>query len=144
MIYGQYFPCSLCGGTNICHACKGTGGTINVAKITPNGSSGYDNHGNRMYVDQNGNGVSIDASGRMNGWTGGSSSVSNSNNSNTGNSGTGQKSSSKMCHLCYGSGKCGTCNGKHYYIASYTQEYTTCPNCTNGICTRCGGKGTIE
>lgn len=144
MMYGQYFPCTLCGGTNICHACKGTGGTLNVATLTPNGSSGHDNHGNRIYVDQNGNGVGIDASGRMNGWTGGSSSGSSFNNSNTGNSGTSQRSSSKMCHLCYGSGKCGTCNGTHYYTASYTQEYTTCPNCTNGICTRCGGKGTIE
>lgn len=150
MIYGQYFPCTLCGGTNVCHACKGTGGTINVAKIAPNGSSGYDNHGNRIYVDQNGNGVGVDASGRMNGWTGGSSSGSSSNNSNTGNSGTGQKSSSKMCHFCNGTGQNPCCEyGPQYTSRVKTYEYCSICKTTKEShyhlkCPSCGGKGTIE
>lgn len=47
----------------------------------------------------------------------------------------------KDCNLCHGSGKCNTCNGKHWYygIGGTT---ITCPNCPpNGACSSCGGSG---
>lgn len=55
------------------------------------------------------------------------------------NSSTGYQ---KDCHLCHGTGKCNTCNGKHYYINPLTGKYITCPNCKpDGLCSACGGTG---
>lgn len=48
----------------------------------------------------------------------------------------------KDCHLCHGSGKCSTCNGKHRYLNPLTNKYVTCPNCRpDGRCSACGGTG---
>lgn len=47
----------------------------------------------------------------------------------------------KDCNLCHGSGKCNTCNGKHWYYGIGGTKIT-CPNCTpNGACSSCGGSG---
>lgn len=47
----------------------------------------------------------------------------------------------KDCNLCHGSGKCPTCNGKHWYYG-IGGSVVTCPNCTpNGACSSCGGSG---
>lgn len=46
----------------------------------------------------------------------------------------------KTCMLCGGSGRCSTCNGKHYYQSF--GNTVTCPNCPpNGACQSCGGSG---
>lgn len=47
------------------------------------------------------------------------------------------------CPHCHHSGKCSTCNGKGGYINPMTGNYITCPNCRNGWCTHCNGRGTI-
>ena len=45
------------------------------------------------------------------------------------------------CTSCQGSGKCPTCNGKHWYYGIGGSK-VTCPNCTpNGACSSCGGSG---
>lgn len=45
------------------------------------------------------------------------------------------------CSSCQGSGKCSTCNGKHWYYGIGGSK-VTCPNCTpNGACSSCGGSG---
>ena len=45
------------------------------------------------------------------------------------------------CTSCHGSGKCPTCNGKHWYYGIGGTKIT-CPNCTpNGACPSCGGSG---
>ena len=49
----------------------------------------------------------------------------------------------ESCHICYGSGKCSTCNGKGYVISAYTQKYVDCVNCTNGKCNKCNGSGKV-
>lgn len=47
----------------------------------------------------------------------------------------------KTCMSCGGSGKCNTCNGRHWYYG-YTGNKLTCPNCPpNGACQSCGGSG---
>lgn len=47
------------------------------------------------------------------------------------------------CHLCYGSGKCSTCNGKHWFYG-FDGKKITCPNCKpDGKCSACGGSGHI-
>lgn len=52
------------------------------------------------------------------------------------------KTYKKDCHLCHGSGKCSTCNGKHRYLNPLTNKYVTCPNCRpDGRCSACGGTG---
>ena len=46
----------------------------------------------------------------------------------------------KTCLSCGGSGRCSTCNGKHYYQSF--GNTVTCPNCPpNGACQSCGGSG---
>lgn len=70
--------------------------------------------------------------------------------SHTHDHGTSQPSTGKTAHqvtkdcpLCHGSGKCNTCNGKHWYYG-FTGERITCPNCKpNGACSKCGGSGKI-
>lgn len=48
------------------------------------------------------------------------------------------------CPICHGSGKCNTCDGKHWYWNTYTGNKTTCPNCKpDGRCTHCGGSGKV-
>lgn len=51
--------------------------------------------------------------------------------------------SSKTCHICHGTKKCWTCNGKRTYINPLTNKREVCPNCTNGWCSRCNGTGKI-
>ena len=46
----------------------------------------------------------------------------------------------KPCHMCLGSGKCSTCNGKGWYYGFGNQ--VLCPNCDsnhNGVCSHCHG-----
>lgn len=69
-------------------------------------------------------------------------SVPVSGGSTSSGSSTGSSSgSSKSCSLCHGLKKCWTCNGKRQYINPLTGKYVTCPNCTNGLCSSCGGTG---
>lgn len=50
-------------------------------------------------------------------------------------------SSGRSCGVCYGSGKCRTCNGNGTYWDSLNGNRKKCPNCSNGLCTSCGGTG---
>ena len=50
-------------------------------------------------------------------------------------------SSGRSCRVCYGSGKCRTCNGNGTYWDSLNGNRKKCPNCSNGLCTSCGGSG---
>lgn len=58
----------------------------------------------------------------------------------SGNS-TYSSSTSSPCKLCHGMKSCWTCNGSRRYLNPLTNEYITCPNCTNGLCSACGGTG---
>lgn len=49
--------------------------------------------------------------------------------------------SERSCRVCYGSGKCRTCNGNMTYWDSLNGNRKKCPNCSNGLCTSCGGFG---
>lgn len=69
---------------------------------------------------------------------------SSSSSSSSGSSSSGSSSSSgRSCRVCYGTGKCRTCNGKHWYYESSfgTGKKLICPNCSDGRCTSCGGSG---
>ena len=61
----------------------------------------------------------------------------------SGISSSSSSSSGRSCRVCYGTGKCRTCNGKHwYYDSSFgTGKKLICPNCSDGRCTSCGGSG---
>jgi len=49
----------------------------------------------------------------------------------------------ESCPICHGSGKCNTCNGRHWYYG-YSGNQITCPNCKpDGACTHCGGSGKV-
>ena len=63
--------------------------------------------------------------------------------SSVGYSGSSSSSSGRSCRVCYGTGKCRTCNGKHwYYDSSFgIGKKQICPNCSDGRCTSCGGSG---
>lgn len=47
------------------------------------------------------------------------------------------------CSFCHHSGKCSTCNGKGWYYNTYGSGTVNCPNCRNGWCTHCNGRGSI-
>ena len=74
-------------------------------------------------------------------YSGGSVSTSSSSSSYSGSSGS--SSSGKTCPMCYGIKKCWTCNGKQTYHNPLTGKQVPCPNCTNGLCSKCGGTGRI-
>ncbi len=63
--------------------------------------------------------------------------------SSSGTSSSSSSSSGRSCRVCYGTGKCRTCNGKHwYYDSSFgIGKKQICPNCSDGRCTSCGGSG---
>lgn len=66
-----------------------------------------------------------------------SPSTSGGNNNNNSSNTTKQK---KWCTHCGHSGRCATCNGKHWYY--FAGEKITCPNCKpDGACTWCNGTG---
>ena len=52
------------------------------------------------------------------------------------------------CHLCRGSGKCNTCNGKGWYESPFGTGPIACPNCyggnQSGKCSKCKGPGKTE
>lgn len=52
------------------------------------------------------------------------------------------------CHLCGGSGKCSTCNGKGWYESPFGTGPIACPNCyggnQSGKCSKCKGTGKTE
>lgn len=52
------------------------------------------------------------------------------------------------CHLCGGSGKCSTCNGKGWYDSPFGTGAIACPNCyggnQSGKCGKCKGSGKTE
>lgn len=52
------------------------------------------------------------------------------------------------CHLCGGSGKCSTCNGKGWYESPFGTGPIACPNCyggnQSGKCSKCNGTGKTE
>ena len=66
---------------------------------------------------------------------------SSSNSYNSSGSSANRKSSSsrRSCRLCHGQGKCNTCWGSRRFLSSYGTGYVTCPNCTDGLCSRCHG-----
>lgn len=47
----------------------------------------------------------------------------------------------KDCHMCYGLKDCQTCNGKGWFYSQFSTDKLDCPNCTDGKCSACGGKG---
>lgn len=49
----------------------------------------------------------------------------------------------KDCHACLGLKKCATCNGKGWIRHTMTNTTGDCPNCTNGVCSTCGGDGKV-
>lgn len=69
---------------------------------------------------------------------------SNSTNYNRGNStNTNSSSGGKPCNICRGTKKCWTCGGNRTYINPLTNKRVACPNCTNGLCSRCNGTGKL-
>lgn len=68
-----------------------------------------------------------------------SGSVNSSSSSGSGSSSS--TSSGRSCGVCYGTGKCRTCNGNGTFWDSLNGNRKNCPNCTNGNCTSCGGSG---
>lgn len=76
---------------------------------------------------------------------GGGTNTGSSTGSGTSTPSTGKTAHqvTKMCPLCHGSGKCNTCNGKHWYDGIGGSKIT-CPNCKpNGACSKCGGSGQV-
>lgn len=71
-------------------------------------------------------------------YSSGSSSFTSGSSTSTSSS---SSSSGRSCGVCYGLGKCRTCNGKGTYFDDLNGKYNKCPNCTNGLCTSCGGTG---
>lgn len=67
---------------------------------------------------------------------------SNSGMNNGGGSGH-STHSSKLCHLCKGSGACATCGGDGLYQGIYGTGLLVCPNCSAPYhrCSWCGGTG---
>lgn len=49
----------------------------------------------------------------------------------------------KSCPSCHTSRRCKWCGGDGLCDNSYTGHPFKCPNCTNGICSTCNGKGTV-
>jgi len=48
----------------------------------------------------------------------------------------------EMCHFCYGTGVCSTCNSRTGQMHNgWTGGYQDCPNCVGGVCSHCGGTG---
>lgn len=68
---------------------------------------------------------------------------SNRTNNNRGNSTNANSSGGKTCHICHGTKKCWTCGGNRTYINPLTNKRVACPNCTNGLCSRCNGTGKL-
>lgn len=68
------------------------------------------------------------------------SSSSSSSSSSSTSSTTGRYESrygDKDCYMCLGTGDCQTCNGTgHIWVIG---EKRDCPNCTNGVCSKCHG-----
>ena len=46
-----------------------------------------------------------------------------------------------ICRICYGTGDCPTCDGDRLYTNVFTGGQIVCPNCTDGLCWKCGGTG---
>lgn len=65
------------------------------------------------------------------------------NKQNASYSTTSSGSNMKDCSFCDHSGKCKTCNGKRWYWGIAGAKIT-CPNCTDGRCTHCGGTGKLS
>lgn len=74
-------------------------------------------------------------------YSGGSVSTSSSSSSYSGSSSS--SSNGTTCPMCHGIKKCWTCNGKQTYHNPLTGKMVSCPNCTNGLCSKCGGTGRI-
>lgn len=70
---------------------------------------------------------------------------SGSSSGNSLSSGSTEQSSDRygdiICPSCKGGRQCATCNGKGYYLSF--GNYVSCPNCTDGTCKKCNGKGTV-
>lgn len=49
----------------------------------------------------------------------------------------------KTCPLCHGTKKCWTCYGKRTYINPLTNKEIACPNCSDGLCSKCHGSGKL-
>lgn len=112
--YGTWIPCSVCGQTGRCSLCRKTGGYV----LT--GIHSYDANGKEIYISPVGGG--------------GSSSISSGNNS------------SGVCSSCGGTGVSKTPNSggsKASWVAYYNSAGSTCPYCSrvdqhyHDRCSRC-------
>lgn len=68
---------------------------------------------------------------------------SNSTNYNRSNTTDANSSGGKTCHICHGTKNCWTCGGNRTYINPLTNKRVACPNCINGLCSRCNGTGKL-
>ena len=89
-----------------------------------------------LAVEQQKAQILIDALNEQNNYSAPSSSSSTSRSSSSSTSG-------RACGVCYGSGKCRTCNGNGTYIPAIGRSRQLCPSCTNhnGLCKSCNGTG---
>ena len=72
------------------------------------------------------------------------SNYNSSSNNNSNSSNASSRYTDKTCHGCHGSGKCNTCNGKGWFYGMGSSTKLNCPNCSNGTCSICVGKGTVR
>lgn len=138
----QWYMCSYCLGTGRCPTCKGDGDAA-VTSVTQNGVS--------MGISENGKVAISDGSSGSS-----SSSSSSSSKERSSSSSTREKVSDRYgyidCHLCHGTGKCGSCGGNTRLYGSYHYNPHTCPNCLGhitdkredwGVCHKCNGRGKV-
>ena len=64
-----------------------------------------------------------------------------SGNSSSSSMSTSRSTSSRICNVCGGSGRCKTCNGTGWYTSIGIGSGKHRCHCKNGICSYCNGKG---
>lgn len=112
---------------------------ISSSSSTTSSTSSSTTSSSGTYMPQGGYYGNIN-SGIYNGGNMGSG--SNSNQSSTSVNPVQPHQITESCPICHGSGKCNTCNGRHWYYG-YSGNQITCPNCRDGRCTHCGGSGQV-
>jgi len=139
--FAAFVPCSDCrgGGYAVCGQC--TFGTITNPNYDAESAAwterrhelwallGYsDDEIHRMEIEEAQNYLGID-----------------SNSGNFLGDGYGDSAASEtppgLCRVCYGSGDCPNCGGDGFYQNMFTGEQIACPNCSDGLCWKCGGSG---
>lgn len=127
-----------------CLMCNGTGiGVFGNMICTMCGGTGY----TELRIDMNAiaNGVQVNGSATNNlPVTVSPSNTQQNNSNNTQNKRVHWGTTSETCHMCQGSGKCNSCNGKHWFYSPFGDDKLTCPNCTDGKCSKCHGTGKVS